>query len=186
MCCDMVTCLELWEHSGLQLAWTVHVPTPRLDTVDTLTTSERPGCQDHRRHSLDTLDTSTPVSTDTPSTLPRHSLDTVDTVDTSTHQGSRSSLLHRCFTARPAMRVLLHRLRCARGARPSAPAEASAPCRRNSDLCCPCAADVAAVGTMIVAFCGRPGLLHGPTALCRKRLWRTARSTRTPRPTRRR
>ena len=49
----MVTCLELWEHSGLQLAWTVHVPTPRLDTVDTLTTSERPGCQDHRRHSLD-------------------------------------------------------------------------------------------------------------------------------------
>ena len=69
MCCDMVTCLELWEHSGLQLAWTVHVPTPRLDTVDTLTTSERPGCQDHRRHSLDTLDTSTPVSTDTPSTL---------------------------------------------------------------------------------------------------------------------
>ena len=88
----MVTCLELWEHSGLQLAWTVHVPTPRLDTVDTLTTSERPGCQDHRRHSLDTLDTSTPVSTDTPSTLPRHSVDTVDTVDTSTHQGSTDIL----------------------------------------------------------------------------------------------
>ena len=94
LCCDMVTCLELWEHSGLQLAWTVHVPTPRLDTVDTLTTSERPGCQDHRRHSLDTLDTSTPVSTDTPSTLPRHSVDTVDTVDTSTHQGSIGGGLH--------------------------------------------------------------------------------------------
>ena len=66
-------------------------PPPGLDTVDTLTTSERPGCQDHRRHSLDTLDTSTPVSTDTPSTLPRHSVDTVDTVDTSTHQGSNAT-----------------------------------------------------------------------------------------------